>query len=69
MYGLLKKVYGDKCLPRTHVFEWVKRFKEGTEEIGDDQNPSHPSTSKTEANIKKSVKLFEKSSPEHSSSC
>jgi len=28
-------------------------FKEGREEIGDDQHPSHPSTSKTDANIGK----------------
>jgi len=60
MYDLLKKVYGDKCLSCTQVFEWFKRFKEGREEIGDNQRPGHPSTSKTDANIKKSVKLFNK---------
>ena len=53
MYDLLKKVYGDECLSRTEVFEWFKRFKEGREEIGGDQCPSHPSTSKTDANIEK----------------
>ena len=52
-YDLLKKVYGDECLSRTQVFEWFKRFKEGREEIGDDQHPSRPSTSKTDANIEK----------------
>jgi len=52
-YDLLKKVYGDECLSRTHVFEWFKSFKEGREEIGDDQRPGRPSTSKTEANIEK----------------
>ena len=52
-YNLLKKVYGDERLSRTQVFEWFKRFKEGREEIGDDQLPGHPSTSKTEANIEK----------------
>jgi len=49
----LKKVYGDEYLSRTQVFEWFKRFKEGREEIGDDQRPGRPSTSKTEANIEK----------------
>ena len=49
-YNLLKKVYGDEC---TQVFKWFKRFKEGREEIRDDQCPGHPSTSKTEANIEK----------------
>jgi len=32
-------------------FEWFKRFKEGREEIGGDQCPGHPSTSKTDPNI------------------
>jgi len=56
-HDLLKKVYGDECLFRIQVFEWFKRFKEEREEIGNDQRPGHPSTSKTS---KKSVKLFEK---------
>jgi len=49
----LKKVYGDKYLSCTEVFEWFKRFKDGREEIGGDQCPCHPSTSKTDANIEK----------------
>jgi len=53
MYNLLMKVYGDKCLYHTQVFEWLKTFKDGREEMGDDQHPGHPSTSKTDANIKK----------------
>jgi len=52
-YDLLKKVYGVDCLSRTQVFEWFKRFKEGREEIRDDQHPGRPSTTKTEANIEK----------------
>jgi len=43
-YDLLKKVYGDECLSGTQVFNWFKRFKEGREEIGDDQCPICPST-------------------------
>ena len=57
-YHFLKKVYGDECLSRTQVFEWFKRFKEGREEIGDDQRPGRPSTSKTEANIEKIGEIF-----------
>ena len=52
-YDLLKKVYGGECLSRTQVFEWFKRFKEGREEIGDDQRAGCPSTLKTDANIEK----------------
>jgi hypothetical protein len=53
-YNMLNNVYGEECLSRTQVFEWYKRFKEGRVEIGDDQRPGFPSTSK------KSVKLFDK---------
>ena len=52
-YDTLKKVYGDECLSRAQVFDWFKRFREGREEIGDDQRPGRPSTSKTGANIEK----------------
>ena len=47
----MKRVYGDECLSGTQGFEWFKRFKEGREEIGNDQRPGRPSTSKTDANI------------------
>jgi len=43
-HDLLKKVYGDECLSRTQDFDWFKRFKEGREEIGDDQRPDRPNT-------------------------
>jgi hypothetical protein len=52
-YDMPKNFYGDECLSRTQVFEWFKRFKKGREEIGDDQRPGRPSTSKTDANIEK----------------
>ena len=52
-YDLLKKVYGNEFLSRTQIFEWFKRFKEGREEIRDDQCPGRPSTSKRDANIEK----------------
>ena len=52
-YDMLKKVYSDECLSRTQVFEWFKRFKEGREEIRDDQRPGRPSTSKTDTNIER----------------
>jgi hypothetical protein len=56
-YDLLNKPYGDECLCSTQVFEWFKRFKEGREEIGDDQRLGRPSTSKTDANIEKVAEI------------
>ncbi|KAJ8955159.1 hypothetical protein NQ318_009052 [Aromia moschata] len=44
-YAILKEVYKNKCLFRTQVFEWFKRFKEGRETTEDDQRPGRPSTS------------------------
>jgi len=58
-YDLLK-VYGDDSLSRSQVFEWFKMFEEGREEIGDDQRPGRPSTSKQTLTSKKSVKQFDK---------
>jgi len=52
-YDFFKKVCGDECLSRTEVFKWFNRFKGGREEVRDDQYPSHPNTSKTDANIEK----------------
>jgi transposase len=45
-YNLLKKVHG------TQVFKWFKRFKEGREEIRDNQRLGRPSKS-PDADIKK----------------
>ncbi|CAK9806325.1 Protein GVQW3 [Anthophora plagiata] len=39
----LKKVYGDQSPSRTQVFEWIKRFKEGKEELKDDPRSGRPS--------------------------
>ena len=58
-YDSLKKVYGDERLSCTQVFKWFKRFKEGREEIGDDQRPGHPNTSKTDANIEKVCEIVQ----------
>jgi hypothetical protein len=59
-YDLLKKFYGDECPSRTQVSKRFKRSKEVREEIGDDQRPGHPSTSKTDANIEKVGEIMKK---------
>ena len=52
-HDLLKKVCGDECLSLTNVFELFKGFKEGSEDIADNQLFGRPNTSKTDANIEK----------------
>ena len=36
-YGMLQTAFRPSCMNRTSVFEWHKRFKEGTESVGDDE--------------------------------
>ena len=37
MYEMLQTAFGASCMNRTSVFEWHKRFKEGTESVRDDE--------------------------------
>ena len=30
---MLQEVYGDEAMPRSHVFEWHKQFKEGRKDV------------------------------------
>ena len=36
-YGMLQTAFGASCMNRAWVFEWHKRFKEGTESVKDDE--------------------------------
>ena len=36
-YGMLQTAFGTSCMNRASVFEWHKRFKEGTESVRDDK--------------------------------
>ena len=56
-YNLLTDVYGDQCLTRTQVFEWVKKFKDGREYVGDDPKSGRPSTAKTQENVEKVARI------------
>ena len=37
MYGMLQTAFGSSCMNWASVFEWHKRFKEGTESVRDDE--------------------------------
>ena len=37
MYGILQTAFLPSCMNRASVFEWHKRFKEGTESVRDDE--------------------------------
>ena len=36
-YGMLQTAFRASCMNRASVFEWHKRFKEGTEYVRDDE--------------------------------
>ena len=37
-YGMLQTTFRPSCMNRASVFEWHKRFKEGTESVRDDES-------------------------------
>ena len=60
-YNLLKEVYGDKCLSTG-----LNGLKRAGKRLATKSAAVIP---QTDANIEKSVKLFDKLSPEHLSNC
>ncbi|KAL4089073.1 hypothetical protein QTP88_024146 [Uroleucon formosanum] len=59
-FNLLTEVYGDSVLSRPRVFEWHKRFREGREEVEDNQRVVRPCSSKTNDNISKINEIVRK---------
>jgi hypothetical protein len=47
---MLKTVYGESTMSRSHVFKWHKHFREGREDVNDDERLAAPvvNTSKCE---------------------
>ena len=51
-YIVMKKVYGDDCLSRSHIHEWFKRFQEGRAALEDDERSGRPRNVVNEENAK-----------------
>ena len=64
-FELIKQVYGDNGLFRARVHEWFKRFKEGGEDIKDEEHPGQESFVITPSNIE-IVREFMKTEPKSS---
>jgi transposase len=43
--------YGDNCLSRSKIYEWVDHFTKGRTSICDEERSGRPSKSRTENNI------------------
>ena len=50
-YKLLREVYGEDGMSRSHVFEWHQHFVSGHMEVKDDPKSGRPSTVTTTENI------------------
>ena len=64
-FELMKKVYSDDCLSRARVHEWFTRFRDGREDINDDEQTGRPKSVITENSIE-IVREFIKNEPKSS---
>ena len=52
-FQLLIEANSEDCMSCAHVFEWHKRYFEGTENLKDDNRPARPHTAVTDGNTEK----------------
>ena len=50
---MINEVYGEDALSRTQVLQWHKNFREGRDDVHDEQRAGRPSTSHTDPNVQK----------------
>jgi transposase len=43
--------YGENCLSRSKIYEWIDHFKKGRTSVCDEERSGRPSTSRTENSI------------------
>jgi hypothetical protein len=54
---MLTEAYGADARKTSSVFEWYKKFKEGREDVKDDERTGRPKTQRTDENMEKLRKL------------
>jgi histone-lysine N-methyltransferase SETMAR len=54
---MLTEAYDADAMKKSSVFEWHKRFKEGQEDVKDDERTGHLKTHRTDENVEKVRKL------------
>jgi hypothetical protein len=47
---ILTEAYGADAMKKSRVFEWHKRFKEGREDVKDDEITGRPKTNRKDEN-------------------
>jgi len=48
---VVQKVYGNEALNRSNVFRWYSRFRDGKEQVEDEETSGSPKSTRTEINI------------------
>ncbi|KAJ8936584.1 hypothetical protein NQ318_008056 [Aromia moschata] len=56
---MIRVAYGDSALSYSQDSRWLKAFKEGREEVHDEQRSGRPSTSKTDNNVARVRQLLD----------
>jgi hypothetical protein len=54
---ILTEAYDADAIKTSSVFEWHERFKEGREDVKDDERTGHPKTHRTDENMEEVRKL------------
>jgi hypothetical protein len=54
---MLIEAYGADAVKKSNVFQLHKRFKEGREDVKDDERTGRPKTHRTDKNVEKERKL------------
>jgi len=53
----LSEAFGGEYMKRSSVFEWHKQFKEGRENMEDDERSGRPISHRTDENVEKVINL------------
>jgi transposase len=56
---MLRIVYGDSAMSKSNVFKWHKRFREGREDVYDDERQGAPVRKRTNENVEKIRELVQ----------
>ncbi|XP_033221176.1 protein GVQW3-like [Belonocnema kinseyi] len=58
-YGMLRELFKDDCISRSHSGRWHKAFLEGRTDVADEQRSGRPTTARTDANVERVQKLLD----------
>jgi hypothetical protein len=50
---MLNTVYGESTMSKSNVFNWHEHFREGREDVNDDEGQGAPTTKRTDGNVTK----------------